>query len=448
MAISLAPITFNPAIAGGDPQAAQAAQSGSVKITANLCTKSLATASQPAQTLAFPKKPDRYSMYALRAMAGSLSGQKRITECSTRPAFGNAGRPGYIPARPGSAIWRGLANCQSCNVCPSCAALRARENTMELEALLHQVKKDGYFPLLVTPTLSHKRTDSLDGLYEHLDEMWINLYNTRYWRKLKKIAGYAGAVTATEVTWGQSNGWHPHYHSLFILKDQGEVRNAQIISEITAYLKHQWECEAERKHRALPHKIHGITVIHGDNAAAYIAKMGLSSELASAVTKSGRKGHYTQWQLLHAAMPDTPEAIPFRGRFAEYAKTFRRKNMLRYTPGLRAKFNVQERLDELQKAEQAEQSKPENKVVDIMVCTAMEMRAICARKAHQRILDTINANHREPDTPVYRLRAAVRETIDLIVFEYINQIRKYAGLRPLTCSPQQLHKTFNGDAYA
>lgn len=405
-----------------------------VKITDHLCPDT----PKPAQTLGSSLKPNRHNMYALRAMAGSLSGQKRVTECSTRPAYGNAGRPGYIPSRPGSATWRGLANCESCNICPTCAARRAKENGMEITALFEQASKAGHFPLLVTATLRHNRTESLRLLVDDLDEAWANLFKRRKWRELKKAVQYAGAVTGTEVTWGQANGWHPHNHAAFLIKDQGSERNAELVEEITIYLKAQWQREAEILGRPIPSEEHGITVVFGDKAANYIAKMGLSSELSSAVTKEGRQDRYTQWELLKAAMPDTPEAKPYRARFAEYARVFRYKNMLRYTPRLRAKFNVQQRLDEIENADRVEQEQPENKIVDILVCSAMEMRAICARRAHQRIINAINAVHTQQNTSHVKIQEAVRTELDLIVYEYVSEIRKLAGLRPLKASPQEV----------
>lgn len=387
----------------------------------DLCPKAL----EPAQTLDFSK-------YALMRKAGEITGRMAVSECSTRPAYGNAGRPGYNPENKASGCWRGLATCRNVNICPTCAFIRARENTEELTVTLDEAKKQGFFPLLVTSTLRHDRTESLQNLVDALTSSWPAMFRRRAWRKLSEEIGHIGTITAIETTWGQANGWHPHIHALMLLPDNGPAENARIAALVTEYLVRQWRRESELLGRPLPSKDHGITVVHGDSAGAYIAKMGLSSELASAVTKSGREGRYTPWQLLRAAMPDTPEALNYARRFAEYGRVFRRRNILRWTPGLRDKFNVDEKMEILES-----QNKAEEKTIDIMVCTAQEMRAVCARRAHQRIINVINgvlvATNGHHDSIV----RAVRHELDLIVYEYISEFRRKAGLRPLAAKPNE-----------
>jgi len=131
-------------------------------------------------------------------------------------------------------------------------------------------------------------------------------------------------------------------------------------------------------------------------------------------------------------MPDTPEAINYARRFAEYARVFRRRNILRWTPGLRDKFNVDEKMETLES-----QNKAEEKTIDILVCTAQEMRAVCARRAHQRIINVINGVNAATSSHHGSIVRAVRHELDIIVYEYISEFRRKAGLRPLAAKPDE-----------
>lgn len=382
----------------------------------SLCPKS----PKPAQTLGYGK-------YALMRQAGQITDRPAIAQCSTKPVYGKTASSEYIPQVKNSAAWKGLALCGNNNICPTCAELRAKHNTELLNWALFEAKKRGYIPFLVTGTLKHSRSESLQSLLDHLSTAWANTHKRRAWRELKKIIQYLGTVTAIETTWGKANGWHPHIHALIFIKDTGKAGNARIAALITEYYRSQWRRESELLGRPLPSDEHGITVVHGQSAGAYIAKMGLSSELTSAVTKTGREGRYTPWQLLKESMPNSPESKVYASRFREYADAFRGRLTLRWTPGLRDALGV---ADE-DKMPQSEKEK-ENEPVELYRYTPMEMRAVCARHAHQRILDVINNVQQKTNSNTELIKTALNYEVALIVHEYTSGFREKAGLRPQT----------------
>ena len=67
---------------------------------------------------------------------------------------------------------------------------------------------------LVTFTNSHHRGDCLDGLLQGQKRL-SKSFGKNQSRKMLKRLGYQGRIVATEVTWGEQNGWHPHYHMIF-----------------------------------------------------------------------------------------------------------------------------------------------------------------------------------------------------------------------------------------
>ena len=43
---------------------------------------------------------------------------------------------------------------------------------------------------------------------------------------LKRL-GYKGRIVATEVTWGEQNGWHPHYHMILFFDHEINAQGLQ-----------------------------------------------------------------------------------------------------------------------------------------------------------------------------------------------------------------------------
>lgn len=378
-------------------------------------------APNPAKTLGRRKT----GKYALRSQVAGLTGQISVGMCLTRPIFGGTASSGYFKSIKHSGDFRGLMPCGNVNICPTCAEQRAKHNIQLVTWALSQGKQRGYIPLLVTATLRHSRSETLQCLLDDLSRTWAKTHDRRAWRELKKIIGYLGSITAIETTWGKANGWHPHIHAILLVKDQGKAGNARISALLTEYYRSQWRRESQILGRPLPSEEHGITVVHGDLAGAYIAKMGLSSELTSAVTKIGRQGRYTPWQLLCESMPNSPETKVYADKFREYAYAFRGRITLRWTPGLREALGVEDE-EQMPKL----QDDNEHEWVELYRYSAMEMRAIIARDAHQRILDVINNVQDATNSNTELIKEALSYEVALIVHEYTSGFRARAGLRP------------------
>ena len=70
---------------------------------------------------------------------------------------------------------------------------------------------------LVTFTNSHHKGDNLGDLLQGQKKAFVKFWEKRKVKEMLKRLGYNGRIVATEVTWGQDNGWHPHYHMIFSL---------------------------------------------------------------------------------------------------------------------------------------------------------------------------------------------------------------------------------------
>lgn len=196
---------------------------------------------------------------------------------------------------------------------------------------------------MVTKTISHKATDSLNASLNGFRDADRKFKQGNAYKKIKQSVGLIGTITATEVTYG-SNGWHPHTHEIWITESplsgsdlcllMGKVLPRWIRSCLSAGL-------SAPNHR-------GITIQDGTYASAYASKWGLSEELTKGHSKQGRKGSYTPFELLNVCLTsDDEKAVQVASSlFHEYATEFKGKVQLRFSPGLKDRYQVQTPTDE------------------------------------------------------------------------------------------------------
>jgi hypothetical protein len=161
-------------------------------------------------------------------------------------------------------------------------------------------------------------------------------------RKIKESIGYFGSVNGLEVTWGFKNGWHFHFHELFLAKKDLNPE------EIEERLFGLWESALARRGLECSRE-HGVKVLKGDdNVAGYMTKWGLSNELAGAEKKEGHRGNYSPFELL--ALYDQGE-LWAGGLFQEYADATKGKTSLRYSRGLRDALGLSKEMSDQEAAE-------------------------------------------------------------------------------------------------
>jgi len=166
-----------------------------------------------------------------------------------------------------------------------------------------------------------------------------------------------GRIVATEVTHGEANGWHPHFHELWFF-DRVSVDLVKLEDELFA----MWRKACLKFGLGAPSRKHGVVVQDGSRAAQYVAKMSnkewsLADEIAKASSKSGRKGSRSAWQLLDCMID--PEATPQHQKraetlFREYAEATKGRRQLVWSPGLKKRYAIVE-LDDAELCAQAEE---------------------------------------------------------------------------------------------
>ena len=131
------------------------------------------------------------------------------------------------------AHYQGLQTCGSVWLCPCCSARISETRRGELNALLAWARSEGHQVFMGTFTARHGARDELAPLLDRMKIAKKRLHQHRAWRRIKIVM--LGTVTATEVTGGGRNGWHPHFHVLFVVQagaeiDPDELREAWLAS--------------------------------------------------------------------------------------------------------------------------------------------------------------------------------------------------------------------------
>jgi hypothetical protein len=149
------------------------------------------------------------------------------------------------------------------------------------------------------------------------------MQQTKIWKRFRAHCLVKHLIRCHEVTFGE-NGWHPHVHVLmFALLPEG-------VSDWQDVLTACWQdcvC-AVMGDNYVPSVAHGLDLSACDDGS-YVAKMGL--ELSGAMSKEGRNGHMTAWQVGREVADGrmNPE------RWREYAEGMNGCHQLQWSRGLR-----------------------------------------------------------------------------------------------------------------
>ena len=152
---------------------------------------------------------------------------------------------------------------------------------------------------------------------------------------LKRL-GYKGRTVTTEVTYGEGNGWHPHYHMIFFFDH--EINSQGLQTE----LAFQWQDACIKAGLKAPDLIHGVDVQNGTYAAKYVTKWGLEHEVTKGHLKKGLNGSLTPFDLLRGASTNNH----YKTLFKQFADVFKGKQQLVWSKGLKELLGIKKVTDE------------------------------------------------------------------------------------------------------
>jgi replication protein len=206
-----------------------------------------------------------------------------------------------IRIKDGSAYYCGLETCGNVWLCPVCSAKIHHRRAAELRDALSTWEADGHSASLVTITVPHDLGDRLSKLLDAERDAWKHVTQGAAWQRLKRKLGIAGHIIALEFTWGDENGWHPHYHVLLI---HDQDLDAAAITQLHAHIHSRLAASCGNHGLRQPDQLHAVRFdpnVSATNAGAYVAKGGdwtPAEEMTRSDLKTGRTGSRTPFQIL------------------------------------------------------------------------------------------------------------------------------------------------------
>lgn len=116
-----------------------------------------------------------------------------------------------------NARFGGVQTCGSVWACPVCSWAISKGRRDELVKISAIMEKD-YYALHIILTISHNANHYLRDSMQALASATQKLRSGKRWESFRVQFGYDYDLTATEGTWGWTNGWHPHKHLLAYCK--------------------------------------------------------------------------------------------------------------------------------------------------------------------------------------------------------------------------------------
>lgn len=227
----------------------------------------------------------------------------------------------------------GLMHCGSVWSCPTCASKITEYRRNELIEAHASALAQGLFIYMLSLTVPHYANDRLEDVLEGIQKALRTMKNRKAFKKLAQEIGLVGNIRTLEVTYG-INGWHPHFHNLLFTK---KALSDDEIKKLKEVLLSQWQAACVSSGLPCPNE-HGLDLVDGTWAAAYVAKWGIEEEMTKGLLKNGKKaGHVSPFALLDMYAEGDEAAGK---RFQEYARVFKGRRQLVWSKGLRELLGV------------------------------------------------------------------------------------------------------------
>lgn len=304
-----------------------------------------------------PLKDERFLRYQMQSAAKHILPKNRVAIC-LRHQIDKYGDVDVFKHRSTQrAFYGGLMVCGSVWTCPVCASKISERRRLELKTAFKAHLDSGGYCTMVTLTFSHSARDKLDDLLIALGKSVNRFRSGKRYNNFRQEIGLIGSIRAFEITYG-ANGWHPHIHLL--LMHTNEVEPWDMV-ELQDRLYSMWEgaCAANDLDT---NRAHGLKLHDAAEASTYIGKWGdlmdkpwgTDSEMTKANIKKGRSGNITPFDMLRAIVEDGD--LEYETKFREYASATKGKQQLVWSPGLKDRFQIDDKTDEEVSTEKLEES--------------------------------------------------------------------------------------------
>lgn len=351
------------------------------------------------------------------ALREVLGGGHRVACCHRNPVKGGkqvevwAKLDAFLPGH-----YAGLQTCALPWLCPICSPKIAERRAAEIQKAMDQCLAEGGQVLMPTFTIPHGREQPLAETLDLIKQALRWMARHRQYKQLQDRLGVEGRIIATEITHGEANGWHPHFHELWFFRKSGIDA-----TKLERDLFNLWVLACSKFGLGEPSRKHGVVVQDGSYAAHYVSKMGqkswtLADEISKANAKSGRRASRSFWQLIDIYMDDssTPQqSARAKQLIREYSEAVKNRKSLTWTPGLKKRFEIEDSTDGEIAAQQIEDA------VLVAEISLPDWKIVIRHRLEAVILDAC-----------LRGRAAIAEIIEAYRAKEIPRNRRTVGVAP------------------
>ncbi len=266
---------------------------------------------------------------------------ERVSFCMRRVVPGKSGVKILHSQKHQKAHYGNLMVCGSIWLCPICASKISERRKEEL--LTGFDNFEGVF-VMVTYTLRHNSNERLKVILKKLDNAYKLTTHGRRWQEFKKRYEVVGSVSNLEITHGQ-NGWHPHKHVVYLLKNVIEF--SEFRRDIENIYLHSLQSSGGSGLAGIALRA-DIVTNHKTMVAQYIAEYdkkpskdlwGIEAEL----TKSYVKSSENFWSILdHFILSGDLNSL---GLILEYAEAVKGRRSVVFSRGLRNLLKITDKND-------------------------------------------------------------------------------------------------------
>jgi len=269
----------------------------------------------------------------LRDIAGRILPRERVATCGKQPCLNHV----ELRRKGDRAFFSGVETCGSVWTCPVCAGKIAEARRQEVETVLNGHKAAGGVVYMATLTLRHHKFQTANDLRKAVADTWKRVQSGKRWKKEKNNLGFVGSIRAMEVTYGK-NGWHPHIHVLFLIKNDDAAENFGV------FMFERWARFVEKYDfgKCDPAAFKFEKAERSEAAGDYVGKWGCDAEITKGQIKKSNVGR-SPWQLLEAAGRGNKQAFKL---FQEYAAAFKGARQLTWSKNLKNLFGLMDKNDD------------------------------------------------------------------------------------------------------
>jgi hypothetical protein len=280
-----------------------------------------------------------------------------------------------------------VMTCKNIWACPICSAIVAERRGSEVREACEIARSRGLKITMITLTTRHGIDDKLTNLIDGLAGAFRSFTSHRTFKKYREGFGVVGFIKSTEVTYSDSNCWHPHFHIIMFSKMSLPSAFAWTTlqgKQFVGSLPQIWMTCCENAGLPIPDEQHGFKISDeeqsfDDKLADYVSKFSddskldidlikgkigswdLASEVSKWHSKKGRDESLTPFDFLRlfesqwlAKNKDKKIMVKYSNLFRDFVLAMYRKAQLYWSRGLRDLFDMNKELSDSELLEENE----------------------------------------------------------------------------------------------